>query len=113
MPLAKEQYWEYINSEQWADKTELIRERNGGVCELCQMRLGWYVHHRTYARLGEELESDLILLCYWCHQTVHQLCTDHYIPEGRIKFLKELQEEIFKEIGIPKLKPNQHLFVGA
>ena len=30
------------------------------------------VHHRTYERLGEELASDLTVLCNRCHHVHHQ-----------------------------------------
>lgn len=48
-------------------------------CELCGkgtpnkagVSLRFHVHHISYARLGEERDDDLRLLCAACHNLVH------------------------------------------
>ena len=30
-----------------------------------------HVHHLTYDRVGQEADSDLLVLCFQCHQKAH------------------------------------------
>jgi hypothetical protein len=44
------------------------------VCQVCgspwDLRHG-ALHHRSYARLGHELDSDVVALCRPCHRRLH------------------------------------------
>lgn len=53
-----------------------------GYCRLCErdtsddedpeaMRLE--VHHKTYERLGHELDRDVVAVCESCHEGLHEL----------------------------------------
>lgn len=90
-------YYEYIHSPEWFARTENVRKRNNGLCECCIMRYATCVHHRTYVRLGYELEEDLLSICKFCHRMIHKKGT-YYIWPSRKPFLKLLQEEIAKEL---------------
>jgi hypothetical protein len=65
-------YADYLRSTHWLETRERILTRSGGVCERhkCKRR-ATQVHHKTYVRLGEELDSDLEALCVRCHQQEH------------------------------------------
>lgn len=66
-------YSEYLQTEHWSR----VRSRamafakyrcqvcNAGECEL-------HTHHRTYDRIGEERDDDVIVLCEQCHTLFHQ-----------------------------------------
>lgn len=86
-------YYKYIHSPEWFTRTELIRKRNNGLCECCVMRYGTCVHHRTYERLGEELDSDLLHVCIYCHRMIHKK-GKYFIWESRLDFLTQLQGEV-------------------
>lgn len=89
-------YYDYIKSVEWLEKTEDIRNRNGGLCECCNMRYGSDVHHRTYDRLGNEKGADLIHLCRECHSIIHNEFTGDVkssIWPSRIDFLRSLWKE--------------------
>ena len=43
-------YYEYLQSETWLARAEKVRERNGGMCECCNIRFITDNHHRTYER---------------------------------------------------------------
>lgn len=88
-------YYEYIKSTEWYERTKEIRARRGGRCECCLMRNGSSVHHRTYERLGNELPEDLIHVCDCCHKMIHGLGV-FFIWSSRIPFLKTLQLEVLK-----------------
>lgn len=91
-------YYEYIHSPEWFTRTEPVRKRNNGLCECCMMRYGNCVHHRTYQRLGEELEIDLLHVCIYCHRMIHKK-GKYFIWISRIDFLIKLQEEIALELN--------------
>lgn len=86
-------YYEYINSPEWFEKTEKVRERNDGYCEVCCMRYGEHVHHRTYERLYNEKDEDLLHVCNFCHAMIHRL-SEYPIWESKLPFLRILQEEV-------------------
>lgn len=88
-------YYEYLQSPEWEKLTEPIRERNGGLCECCNMRYGSEVHHRTYDRLGQELPEDLIHVCNQCHKMIEgilPICF-YYVWDSRKTILENLREE--------------------
>lgn len=91
-------YYKYIKSPEWFARTESVRKRNSGLCECCNMRYGICVHHRTYARLGNELDADLLHVCIYCHRMIHQKGW-YYIWSSRLVFLVELVNEMAKEMN--------------
>lgn len=59
----------------WRKICRLAFDRDGGKCAVCKGRSGdtrLEVHHVTYDRLGEELLTDVLLMCQRCHATEHQ-----------------------------------------
>jgi hypothetical protein len=72
MPNYREMpYGEYLLTEYWQSKRNAAIERARFCCQLCCSEYGLHVHHRTYARLGCELDGDLTVLCAKCHQLFH------------------------------------------
>jgi len=72
--VSKQNYYAYINSQDWKDKSERAKKRAGYRCQLCNSPQGEVklnTHHRTYERLGNEQYSDLIVLCQDCHNKFH------------------------------------------
>lgn len=69
--LGFKKYSEYLATQHWKDlRSKLLPE--GTRCSACEDELARNLHHRTYARLGNELPEDLIPLCEKCHTRVHQ-----------------------------------------
>lgn len=61
-------YHDYIKSEYWKSKANRMRKLADYRCQVCYSYDDVLeVHHRTYERLGRELDSDLIVLCHSCH----------------------------------------------
>lgn len=72
----KVNYYSYIRSKEWRTKRLeyfLCKELTND-CRKCKRpyELGFHLHHRTYARLGSELLSDLVMLCEPCHSLLHK-----------------------------------------
>lgn len=69
--LDKIDYYDYIESDGWREKADRAKLRAGMRCQLCNRYGTLNAHHRTYERLGNELEEDLIVLCRDCHKMFH------------------------------------------
>lgn len=70
----KVDYYVYIRSPEWKKKSDAAKLRSGFRCQVCN-RSSWEVklntHHRTYRRLGVEMDEDLTVLCEDCHKDYH------------------------------------------
>ena len=64
-------YDDYIISPEWRQRCAEARLRAGNKCQLCGETRGLHVHHNTYARLGAELPTDIVVLCTGCHRIFH------------------------------------------
>lgn len=63
-------YAEYLNSTEWRLRARAAKQLSDG-CALCMATTSLEVHHRTYARVGRELLTDLVVLCSRCHRRHH------------------------------------------
>lgn len=67
-------YAAYLRSGHWkAVRVKLLASLSKRVCAGCRWPEELQVHHRSYARLGHERLSDVVLLCQACHAIVHDL----------------------------------------
>ena len=65
------EYHHYLQSDAWKERAKQERSKNPN-CSLCNRKGLLHVHHRTYARLGNERDGDLVILCDECHELFHQ-----------------------------------------
>lgn len=89
-------YYQYIASAEWYARTEQVRLRNNGVCEICNLRYATEVHHRSYQNLGNERDEELLSICHYCHGVIHnkvELRRRYFVFQGCIKQLLELKKE--------------------
>ena len=74
-------YDAYLHTKHWKLKRRHIYKIRNKTCELCKKKINYNesynVHHKTYDRVGNEKDSDLMLLCPECHKLIH-------IKKGRI-----------------------------
>lgn len=66
-------YNTYINGGAWKTRRAAVLLQRGKKCQACGLTGIMEVHHRTYDRMGAELDRDLIVLCTACHKGVHDL----------------------------------------
>lgn len=85
--LAKDR--RYYRTKGWAARRDAILSRAGGMCEYCQLREAFQVHHRTYERFKKEKMSDLMAVCRTCHQYIHKLLVVGMIVDCRTGSLME------------------------
>lgn len=64
-------YQVYLNSSDWRVTRNRALQRANYACQRCGVARRLEVHHRTYARLGRELDSDLEVVCFGCHTAHH------------------------------------------
>jgi 5-methylcytosine-specific restriction endonuclease McrA len=65
------EYTGYISSPEWRQKAEEAKSKAGYRCQVCnrsRTEVQLDAHHRTYERLGNELQEDITVLCRECHQ---------------------------------------------
>lgn len=70
--LASMPYGEYLQTQEWQETRKAALKRAKFSCQTCAGKGVLHVHHRTYARRGNEYASDLIVLCADCHSLFHQ-----------------------------------------
>lgn len=68
----KQQYYNYLRSQQWMDKRKLALDFYGNNCGLCGSKFNLQVHHRNYKNIFKERMEDLMLLCESCHHRFHK-----------------------------------------
>lgn len=64
-------YREYITSDLWRIRKRRYFETHERKCRGCNSRKRIHLHHKTYKRLGEERDADLVPLCHSCHTALH------------------------------------------
>lgn len=66
-------YKNYLKTEHWLNRRKKHLESANFRCQVCNRNENTLdVHHRTYERRGEELFTDLIVLCRSCHDLFHK-----------------------------------------
>lgn len=69
-------YEEYLQTEHWKIISEETKRLAGYRCQICNSPDHLNAHHRTYDRIGNELQSDLTCLCKDCHALFHDKLGD-------------------------------------
>lgn len=64
-------YVDYLKTDYWQRTRQAALIRCDHKCMVCGSKTSLEVHHNTYERRGQELPTDLIVLCRACHQTFH------------------------------------------
>jgi 5-methylcytosine-specific restriction endonuclease McrA len=69
-------YAKYRKTKHWRELRKRVLERDGYACTECgatKPGATLQAHHLTYERFpGKELDSDLVTLCYPCHNARHR-----------------------------------------
>lgn len=67
-------YREYLQSNHWREFRQQIF-KNRKQCQACGKKLGkgiFNIHHKNYLCLGKEVDSDVLVLCQYCHNQKHK-----------------------------------------
>jgi hypothetical protein len=63
----------YLSSHKWHSIRNQVLERDNHCCQSCSATHNLQCHHLNYSNFGDELLSDLTILCKDCHNTLHIL----------------------------------------
>ncbi len=71
--LGYKDYEDYLRGEHWKalKRRFAANAQSPKACIGCGARK-YQLHHRSYARLGAEMLTDLVPLCGLCHRKVHE-----------------------------------------
>jgi hypothetical protein len=48
-------------------------------CDLCGIRQGTEIHHKTFrSQGGDDVEKNCLWICRWCHEDIHAGRLDRY-----------------------------------
>jgi len=65
-------YNNFLLSEFWEKKREIILQEKGRRCETCGSKSNLQVHHLNYLNLGNESKDDVMVLCKKCHKEINK-----------------------------------------
>jgi replicative DNA helicase len=91
-------YQEYLQTEEWAQKREQVLARDGHRCRLCDSSEKLHVHHRTYARRGNEDLDDLTTLCEQHHEQFHQRVKQEDSETSGLDHVRTMLAEFVKNL---------------
>ena len=100
-------YEDYISSAGWEKRRADYFAGHARKCFACGARDKIQLHHKTYARMGRELDEDLMPLCERCHSEVHRIqrtsgrnlaeVTDQFAKKG---WLAQKQRKSRRQRGV-------------
>lgn len=91
------QYADYLDSQEWSEKRQLVMERAGDLCEGCRQSEAAEVHHLTYENVTREFLFELVAMCADCHDRWHQMKGQAPRPIERTWQRRKTPTEIWKE----------------
>ncbi len=102
-------YTDYIQSTAWRTNPARLREFEAArfECRICPATAAdgatLESHHRTYARLGSEIDGDLTALCSECHRGVTS-----FLRARRYALSQPLRADVKPiRIGAPLIDPTR------
>lgn len=111
----KQNYNDYISSEEWFKKRKLALKFHGKSCKKCGTSKRLHVHHMTYVNFkNENIETDLTVLCKKCHEKYHSKykhasidTTQLFICSNSVEKIKKLCNKQIKKKNKLNKKPNK------
>lgn len=109
-------YETYIASRGWEKRRSDYFSKHARRCMACGAEKKIHLHHKTYVRMGHELDEDLVPLCESCHSKVHTIynrggrklsqVTDQFVKKGYLaqKKSKSKSKKALKANSREKIK---------
>ena len=93
----------YLCSDQWRKTRAHVLNTREMACERCGAKQNLEVHHLSYERIGNELDSDLTLLCRKCHGSTHGYNQRHRKGDDPSLLAAFTPEHIAKKLNVVPL----------
>jgi 5-methylcytosine-specific restriction endonuclease McrA len=101
-------YYAYLKSDAWAAvKRRYMESRMIKKCSAClkPWQPGYHLHHKTYERLGNELLTDLVMLCPACHADLHsKVKIDKKMGKRTNKYVSRKRKALCQEAARLRVK---------
>ncbi len=97
-------YSDYLQSPIWAALRARLLVKRGPNCERCKAQPSFSLHHKTYARLFNELEVDVEFLCKECHYEAHKKDDIPFLYLIYYDSLQEVQDFLTLLHSEPKIR---------
>lgn len=102
MKISREEYGEYLQSEDWWERRNLVMERAAGRCEGCRKAEPVDVHHLTYEHVTHEFLFELVAQTMAADpveppesveaRVLRSLAAQHF-EQGRVSYAAELTRQ--------------------
>ncbi len=69
--MNKWEYIKYLESEHWQGVRARALNRADDACQECGSEVDLHVHHLNYENIGNEKDTDLVVICEVCHIKHH------------------------------------------
>ena len=89
-------YQQYLDSSWWKLRKRIFLNEQGKKCSFCSSKNELDVHHLNYQNLGDERDSDLLVLCRRCHKDIHYFADCSEPTECEIKQSQVVTEDIYQ-----------------
>jgi 5-methylcytosine-specific restriction endonuclease McrA len=112
---SKESYKLYLKTEHWKETRKKRLVLDDFCCIFCKSKKSLQVHHLNYKRVGKEnIVEDLITVCKFCHERIHNKKHNKKIKKqkkskSKVKFKKIKGICKFVEEERNKFKPVEFL----
>lgn len=73
-------YTDFTKSDLWKSRREKFYGTHKRECKVCKSVEHVELHHVDYARIGKELDRDLVPLCKDHHGLAHKIVKKHKVP---------------------------------
>ena len=90
---------DYISSRKWHNRKARYYRDHDKRCNACGTKDKIHLHHKTYVRMGSELDEDLVPLCESCHTKVHKIHR-----ADRTRGLEDVTEQFIKVAQLRRKK---------
>jgi len=117
-------YRAYLSTPWWRQRRNAALRIAGYACQRCGVKRELEVHHTSYQRLGEEIDTDLEVVCRGCHVGHHTNETQEsvgiysriisaVITEGKFEEVSDIIEEAKCRCAAANIAVHQERFNAA
>ena len=92
-------YQEQLNHPKWKKKAEGIKA-DAGRCKVCGSTKDLQVHHKQYRadlKAWEYKDEELVCLCKKCHETLHLIAGNEFLPTKDSEFLQFIYDRMLEK----------------
>lgn len=98
--MNRDDYREYLRSEEWYNKRAAAIWRDGGRCRFCNSDENLNVHHRDYTHIPDETIDDLTTVCIECHRRLHGIGFTVDVENTITDLCSEMNDLVLRNVAL-------------